>query len=174
MNNFVHIKLIAQYNKVTYYSVCINENRASLFEDFITVHTEKNKGKLNHILSWLKVIGEKYGAQLHNFRPEAEIADTSALPPKGISREPVYIEHGRKKTNNLRLYCFRANNDVVFLFNGDIKTKGKAQDCPNVKPHFKLANRLTKALDNAFRENDILWNEDCTSITYNEDLKINF
>ena len=63
----------------------------------------------------------------------------------------------------------KANRNVVFLFSGDIKTKQKAQECPNVQSHFNLANTLTKAIDNAFREKDIVWNEDCTLISCSED-----
>ena len=87
----------------------------------------------------------------------------------GKDRKPYYVEYGKKKANNLRLYCLRANSNVVFLFSGDIKTTQKAQDCPNVRKHFNLANTLTKAIDNAFIENDIIWNEDCTLIKCDED-----
>ena len=173
MNTFAVLKPIAQYKKVCYYSVCVNDE-TSLFEGFINTHTIKNKNKLNHIVKWLQLIGDKYGAQDQYFRPEGETADTTALPPAGISRKPQFTENGKKKANNLRLYCLRANPNVVILFSGDIKTTRKAQDCPNVKTHFRFANQLTKALDNAFRENDILWNEDCTDIDYKEDLKIYF
>ncbi|RLD63418.1 MAG: hypothetical protein DRI95_11730 [Bacteroidetes bacterium] len=172
MNTFVHIKLIAKYKKVIYYSVCINDRAESLFENFIGRHTDTNRKKLNHILSWIKIIGNKYGAKVYHFRPEAEISDTSALPPKGVKKEPSYIEHGKKKSNNLRLYCFRANERVVFLFNGDIKTQLKAQDCPNVKQHFKTANKITKALENAFVSREIEWNEEYDGILFDEDLKI--
>ena len=174
MNIFVYIKPIAQYDKVVYYSVCIDGEENSLFEEFIKEHTNKNNDKLDHILNWLRQIGNNYGAKTDYFRPEGETADTSALPPQGINRKPQYTEYGKKKANSLILYCLRANESVVFLFNGDIKTKNKAQDCPNVKPHFKLANRLTKAIDKAFHEKEIVWNDDCTQINCIEDLKIYF
>lgn len=172
MNTFAHIKPIARYNKVAYYSVCINENETSLFEDFINHHSQHNRKKLNHVLEWIKIIGDKYGAQHHLFRPEAATADASALPPKGKNREPSYTELGKPKANNIRLYCLRANENVVFLFNGDIKTTHYAQDCPNVKDHFTLANRLTKAIDSAFVEKDIVWNDDFTLINCSSDLKL--
>lgn len=150
----------------------MNENTISLFEEFINYHQQTNKDKLNHVLAWIKIIGDKYGAQAHLFRPEARIADTSALPPKGKDREPCYTELGKPKANNIRLYCLRANENVVFLFNGDIKTTHYAQDCSNVKEHFLLANQLTKAIDLAFAEKDIVWNDDFTLINCSTDLKI--
>lgn len=172
MNTFAHIKPIARYNKVAYYSVCMNDHKASLFEEFISYHETNNKNKLNHVLEWIKIIGNKYGAQTHLFRPEAAIADTSALPPKGKDREPSYTELGKTKANNMRLYCLRANESVVFLFNGDIKTTHYAQDCPNVKNHFTLANQLTKAIDRAFEEKDIVWNDDFSLINFSSDFKL--
>lgn len=173
MNTFAQIKRIAEYEKVIYYSICLDDDEASLFEEFIRKHGTENRNKLNHILVWIKTIGDKYGAQERHFRPEGEFADTSALPPPS-NNELSFIEYGKKKSNNLRLYCLRANESVVFLFNGDIKTEQKAQDCPNVRKHFKLANYLTKAIDQAFIDQEITWNEEYTNITYDKSLKIYF
>ncbi|GAA4026884.1 hypothetical protein GCM10022386_07800 [Flavobacterium cheonhonense] len=173
MNTFAHIKHIGAYDKVSYYSVVVENDEHSLFEDFIAQHKHTNKEKLYHIVKWLEVIGKKYGAQTNLFRPEGKNADTSALPP-AENRNPSYIENGKKKANALRLYCLRANSNVVFLFNGDIKTTQKAQDCPNVSKHFKLANQISKALNQAFIEKDILWNETLTDIVFQTDLMIHF
>ncbi|KHJ37174.1 hypothetical protein PBAC_26170 [Pedobacter glucosidilyticus] len=172
MNNFVQIKKVAQYDKVSYYSVTINSETTSLFEQFIATHTANNKEKLNHILAWLQEIGIKYGAQTYLFRPEAYLSDTSALPPTGKDKEPTYIENGETESNNLRLYCFRLNENVVVLYSGDLKTADKAQDCINVKSHFLLANKLTRALENSIKENEVYWNEDCTDIIFDSDLEI--
>lgn len=87
------------------------------------ITTNIYRQKLNHVLEWIKTIGDKYGAQHHFFRSEASIADASALPPIGKDREPCFTEFGKNKANNLRLYCLRANERVVFLFNGDLKTR---------------------------------------------------
>lgn len=144
----------------------------SLYEQFVNKHTVENLTKLKHIQLWLKIVGNKYGAQNHLFRNEAKGADTSALPPKGKDKKPTYVEHGKNKSNNLRLYTFRANQNVVFLFNGDIKTAAKAQDCPNVKPHFILANLITKAIDLAFSNKDINWSEDYTTILFDKNFKL--
>ena len=178
MNKFAIIKHIASYDKVEYYSVCLEEDKdTSLFELFIQKHTIENKSKLDHILQWIKVIGEKYGAKDFFFRNEAETADTTALPPKGTHREPTYVEFNEETEtyentqNNLRLYCFRANEHVVFLFNGDIKTTQKAQNCKNVKKHFKMANILTSVIDKSFGEG-ISWNEDTTDIIVEDDFEL--
>lgn len=162
-----------RFDKVNYYSVSINEDD-SLFRQFVVQHTIDNKEKLNHIMAWIKVIGSKTGAHEQYFRNEAETADTRGLPPVGINRDPVYAEtddegNQQNTNNNLRLYCMRLNEHVVFLFNGGLKTAETAQQCANVRPHFRLANQLTKLIDKGILDKDIKWNEDCTDISIEED-----
>lgn len=174
MNNFAEIIWVNKYRKVTYYTVAVNDGVA-LFDAFVDKHTDENKEKLNHILTWIKVIGDKIGAQEQYFRNEAETADASALPPQGVNKEPVYVEYNEEtgteenKPNNLRLYCLRANEHVVFLFNGDLKTAAKAQDCDNVRPHFKMANKLTELIDEAFQNKEIRWINDYKEIEVDDD-----
>jgi hypothetical protein len=172
VNNFAHIKPLFKYKKVAYYSVVLNNGKKTLYEEFVEKHDAANKNKLYHILKWLKAIGNIYGAQSRFFRNEAFTSDTSALPPVGKDKKPFFIEKGIKKNNTLRLYCLRANENVVFLYSGDVKTANKAQECPNVKPHFLLANQLTKAIDKAFKNNEIIWNEDATLIDCDNNLKL--
>ena len=174
MNNFAEIVLIEQHRKVTYYSVAVNDEDA-LYDQFIDEHTTENRKKLNHILAWLEKIGNKIRAYENYFRNEAETGDARALPPIGKNREPVYLEYSettesdKNTPNNLRLYCFRASESVVFLFNGDVKTAHKAQDCDNVRPHFKTANLLSNLLEKAFINKEIQWNEDWTDIMVDDD-----
>ncbi len=128
---------------------------------------------------WIKEIGNKYGAKEFYFRNEAETSNTGALPPQGVDREPTYIEFNEEtgkdenRPNNLRLYCFRANDHVVFLFNGDIKTANRAQDCDNVRPHFRLANTITTAIERCFG-NEINWNDDLTDIIIDDNFELNW
>lgn len=92
MNNFINLTVVQRTQKVVYYSVQLEGEDHALFEKFIHRHTTSNKTKLNHILAWLKVLGNKIGAKECYFRNEAQLSDTSALPPKGKNREPVFIE----------------------------------------------------------------------------------
>lgn len=169
VNNFAEIIEVQVLRKVTYYSVALN-NEEALYDQFINKHTDENKEKLNHILAWLKKIGKNIGAYENYFRNEANTGDARALPPKGKDRAPVYVEYSEttkndeNKPNDLRLYCFRASESVVFLFNGDIKTKRYAQDCDNVKKHFKTANLISKLIDEAIINKDIRWNSDWSNI----------
>ena len=96
------------YNKVNFYSI-IEEGKTydeNEFFDFLT-RMEKIKEKendLSNLLSWIDLIGDKYGAIKRLFRPEGIYADTSALPP------PKYLMVADELiVEDLRLYCFVAN-----------------------------------------------------------------
>lgn len=58
MNNFAYIKPLFKYNRVAYYSVSLNDNEKTLYQEFVEKHTIDNKNKLYHIQKWLKLIGE--------------------------------------------------------------------------------------------------------------------
>lgn len=176
MNNFAEILRVQKYAKVTYYTLAIN-NDEPLFVQFEKKHNKENKEKLIHIMSWIHLIGSKYGASELYFRNESEISDTQALPPPGVNRKPCYIEidedgKARNIANNLRLYCMRVNESVVFLFNGDVKTARRAQDCPNVRYHFRVANKLSQLINEALKEKEIRWNNDYTAIEVNDDFRL--
>lgn len=171
MTNFASIKFIHAYEKVTYYSIVVNEEEGSksLFEDFIEQFSLAEVEKLNHILFWIRQIGDKYGAQNHLFREENFEA---ALPPNGIMRQPVYKIDGRETSNPLRLYCLRLNEAVVVLFGGGIKTAAKAQECENVSNHFFLANKLSKLFDESMKNGDIEWEVDHSDILFEQNFKL--
>jgi len=173
MSNFASIKFISEYDKVVYYSVVINgdENEKSIFELFVENFTISEAKKLNHILSWIKEIGSKYGAYPELFRDERH---ATALPPNGKKRKPSYIEHNASSSNPLRLYCHRLNTQVVILFDGGIKTTAKAQDCPNVRTPFAMANILALKIDEAFKSGEIEWTDELDEILYEEAYKLYF
>lgn len=176
MNGIVRLKHIEDYNKVCYYSVCINQesesinNSESLFESFIREQENTENEKLNHILAWIKEIGNQYGAKESFFRNEQNQGEALGLPPNKIRRKPVYTEDGELSPNNLRLYCHRLNDNVVILFSGGLKTADTPQECPNVKPHFELANKLTVLIDEAFKNRELIWVDEFTDIDYSDDL----
>lgn len=161
MNTFAHIKHIQTIDKVHYYSIVINNAKTSLFEDFINFHKADTKWIDDLVVMnlWLLKKIPKHGAQERYFRHEGMNSDAKGLPPKFVETK-----------NLLRLYCLRANESVVFLFNGGSKTKtvSKAQDCPVVSPHFYLANQLVITINKLFAENEIKWNSDYSDIVVPE------
>ena len=179
MNNFAEIILVQRFKKVNYYTIKLEDDEFSLFEQFIRMHTVENRNKLNHILAWIKVIGDKIGAKPEYFRNESKNGSALGLPPIGADRVPTFVEYNdetekeENTPNNLRLYCYRLGDNVVFLFNGDVKTAETAQECKNVKPHFELANELTNVLDKAIGKGFKL-NKDFTDLEIDKDFELNW
>jgi hypothetical protein len=176
MTKSIKLKHITDFKKVCYYSVCIEYDdgeidETSLFEGFVYEFENCESKKLQHIQNWLEQIGNKYGASIGWFRPEQCDGEALGLPPSS-KKHPQYIEDGHQTSNNLRLYCHRANDQVVFLFSGGIKTADTPQNCPNVKDSFELANKLTEVIDQAMISKEITWNEDYSDIIYPESLTL--
>ncbi len=145
MNIFAQIIEVQAFSKVTYYSILKEGEKQNMFLQFLNRIAEKVElaEDLQLLKTWLKLIGDKYGAQEQYFRHEQA---ANALPPPFRFTETQ---------SSLRLYCMRVSENTVILFSGDIKTTQHAQDCPNVGPHFKEALRLTKKIDEAMRERRI-------------------
>lgn len=170
MNNFVVIEKLEDftYKKVKFYSVRFTDNDVNEFFDFLN-RMEDISGieeDLSNLLSWIDEIGDNYGAIKNRyFRHEGIYSDTSALPPA----RKVMQTH-KLTVNDLRLYCLVANEHVVFLFNGGIKSKGivDAKDCPNIGKYIKIANNLTKLINELFSSNDIQWKDNFSDIEFDE------
>lgn len=172
MNIFAQIVRLSdfQFQKVNYFSVHFEGNEVNEFFDFLNRMEEIDEisDDLSNLLVWIEEIGERYGAIKNRyFRNESITADVQALPPshKQMELHEIPVE-------NLRLYCMVANEHVVFLFNGGIKTTDKAQDCPNVGRYIKQANQIVRKLDELIISKRIAWNEDQTDIEFDENLEI--
>lgn len=171
MNIFAEIELIKDFafKKVKYYSIRFEESSNNEFIDFLERMENETEYEedMTNLFHWIEIIGESEGAKEKYFRNEAYLSDTSALPP------PYRIMNYHELiVNNIRLYCFRLNEHVVFLFNGGIKTANKAQDCPNISGYFKQANLLVKKINNLFQEQEILWTDNYTDINFDHELRI--
>jgi hypothetical protein len=134
VNYFVTLRVFKTFKKVTYYTF-LKENDAyteadKFFNKCLT--NDKISEQTDELVEWIRLIGEKYGAKERYFRFENE---AGALPPK-------FVEN-----NQLRLYIYRVNEGIVILSNGGIKTKQTAQECPNVKAHFRFADKMSKQLN---------------------------
>lgn len=149
MNTFAKIIEIQQLNKVTYYTVKLENKLYSEFEDFINRHENdpEVEDEFQYIIDLIEQLGEVRGAKKIYFRHEQR---AEALPPPSKLIEIDY-------TNNLRLYCMRICDSIVILFNGGVKSKEAktAQECSIVKPYFDQANKLVKKIDELIREREI-------------------
>lgn len=127
-------------NWVQFVSAKLEGESRSEFEKF----DDKEFVKPHHlkeqeiIYSTIQNIGRR-GAKERYFRPEGP---AFALPGK------VEREHMAANPDDfgVRLYCGILALDLVLLLNGDIKTKLDPKECPNVRPHFQLAQKIVRAL----------------------------
>ncbi len=165
MNTFVSIERLGEFtfNKVTYYSVRLEDKGNTEFEDFLErhEHNEDIRQELDELFWWLEQLGTHIGARADYFRPERQ---AHALPPPYRKLRKAQHEH-------LRLYCMRLSDQVVILFNGGVKTAETAQQCPNVKPHFDLANRLAEAIDEAIKDREIEFSAEGDRLEFDDDLE---
>ncbi|MBL7859521.1 MAG: hypothetical protein JNJ65_00070 [Cyclobacteriaceae bacterium] len=139
------------FNKVKYFSVKIEEKEHSEFMDFQFRMRNSHPTQLGEMNALIREIGEKYGANREQFRDERK---ADALPPETFQ----YFGLDDLEPDNqfgLRLYCLRLSESVVILFNGDLKTAQKVDDCKNCRGHFKLANRITSKIDDAIVQRHI-------------------
>lgn len=158
MSSFATILSEIQFSKVTYYGIRMEDDEASLFYQFVNAYSgEAYANQLAFIRSWLRKIGTEISAKENYFRFESfRGGEAKALPPPAkILRYADFETDMEDFKCRLRLYCMRINDHIVILFGGAEKTKQKAQDCPNVYPHLRLANQLCKAIDEAMYLEDI-------------------
>lgn len=167
MNIFATIQQAVRFKKVTYYTVVIlgddeGEDK-NLFLNFINNHCNEYNEELSTIRFWFKKIGNEIGAKERYFRHEEFRGEAMALPP------PIqYLEF----SCDLRLYCMLINENIVFLFDGAIKTENNAQDCPQVRPHFLLANRISKAIRRAIASKEIEVIQGSMELLFDKDLTL--
>ena len=162
MNTFALIEELDQsFSLVTYYTIRFvyddEQDELSEFEKFVTKH-ENDKliyQEYQDIMSWVMEIGDEKGAQSRFFTRNENKAQ--ALPPKKGDLLPREKSLYVKQQHNLRLYCLRINENIVFLFNGAVKTPGRitAQECRQVRLYFQMANTLAAKIDEALGDNAI-------------------
>jgi hypothetical protein len=175
VNNFAVLEKLEDFSfqKVVYYSVRFldNENEITEFYDFLNRMEDipQIESDLGNLIIWLEEIGDYYGAIKNRFfRHEAKSGEAMALPPSKRTME----FHEIVVRKSLRLYCLVANEHVVFLFNGGIKTTLNPEQCPEVGKYFKQANLLARKIDRLFQERSIIWNQDMTDIDFDSTMII--
>src|SRR5689334_2670145 len=101
------------------------------------IAVQANKTDLAELQDYIKnTIGHNpLGAEKRFFKHE-DFADRIRQPtPDTYDRNaPDPKDYG------LRVFCYRASEKVVILFNGDRKTYLEVRQCPNCSPYFDKAN----------------------------------
>jgi hypothetical protein len=114
----IEIELYEEHPEVTYYTFGYADSKKLEFDDFFErCDIEEFVEDIDIILYWIDKIGSQ-GALDRNFRPE--IGNLKALP---------------METSKLRCFCFKINENIVILGNGNPKTTESFNDDPDLNPH---------------------------------------
>ena len=152
MNNFALEIWDDESEKVTFYTVRNHNAKENETDKFIDkfINDDKNKEYLQEIITLLlEEIGDKYGAKHYFFKRHEK--NVTALPPSNVRLEEITIYF---YDNPLRLYCLRLNDELVILFNGDLKTAQTAQD-GKTSMTFYEANSYAHIIDEARNDKTI-------------------
>ncbi|MBK8506211.1 MAG: hypothetical protein IPL46_30815 [Saprospiraceae bacterium] len=152
MNYFITLENFLDLDKVRFYTVRLEDQHGdpikerSETEEFMdTFHRDPLvKDEFEIIINIMNLMGQS-GADKDLFRHEAR---ADALPPDRSKLRKIGFDLSHD-FQALRLYTMRLSDCVVVLFNGGIKTTAIAQDCPNVRHHFSVANQIAQAIDSA-------------------------
>ena len=155
--------------KVKFYTIREESKDLSETDKFLTKYSEQTllKERINKLVAFIEVLGDEYGAKSLFFRHEAA---AEALPPPYSTLKQFnlleFIEY------DIRLYCCRLSESIVVLYGGGQKTTAKAQDCPNVASHFRLASMATVAINEKIRDKSFVLN--VKSIAFKDEAEIEF
>lgn len=176
MNTFAHLVRLEEWSfrHVRYFSVRREGEGLTLFHGFLdrTGNDPALAQELDWMLNWIEHIGNDVPAPLRDGFFRHEGAASALPPPAGVARKAIRGSALELASGNLRLYCHPVNDHVVFLFSGGIKTTARAQDCSNVRGHFKLANTLARKVDDAFKDGDIRWKDGGMDIEFDDDVEL--
>lgn len=137
----VKLQSIAEAEKGSLFSICLEGDSISEFEKFVQKHNESYSKDLNTILTAIKRMLEVSGFLERYFRPEGKYNDrVCALP----------IDSGK-----LRLYCVRINDSILIAGNGGVKKAQKYQDCDNLNGYVVTLQNLDKALKIAIKRGEV-------------------
>ena len=157
MNTFATIITAQSFNKVTYYTVKFENEEFSEFEKFIIKHQNVKEihNEYNDLMSLIKRLGNEIGALERYFSRNERKAE--ALPPDWKKLHNHERKLHVKYHHNLRLYCMRISDEVVFLFNGGVKTPGPitAEECLVVRKYFRMANKLVVSIEQAIKDKEV-------------------
>ncbi len=142
-------------NKASIYSVIIDEDDVSLFEEFIDENIDSHLSEINNITQRLKTIGTKTGAREQFFKIN------EGIPGDGVC---ALYDDPKKK---LRLYCIRYGTMIIVLGGGGPKPK----DIRALQENEKLTeeNYLLRAISQKITEK--ITDKDIRLSTYTNDFE---
>lgn len=137
----VKLQSVAEAEKGSLFSICLEGDSISEFEKFVQKHNESYSKDLNTILTAIKRMLKISGFLERYFRPEGKYKDgVCALP----------IDSGK-----LRLYCLRINDSILIAGNGGVKKAQKYQDCDDLNGYVVTLQKLDRALKVAIKRGEV-------------------
>jgi hypothetical protein len=134
--------------KASVYSIWIDDNEKTLFDQFILENEGIHDKELGSITDRLELIGHLTGAREQFFKPnEGTLGD-------GICA--LYDSPDKK----LRLYCIRYGATCIVLGGGGIKNVRALQDDEKLKTENYLLRFISKKITEAIKNQDLWWSSD--------------
>lgn len=137
-------------NKLTVYSVIVNDDERTLFERFLGENRDEYQNELKSIIDQLRVMATKTGAREQFFEK-----------PEGKPGQDIW-DLRDKPSRILRLYCMRMGQVVIILGGGGPKPKNirTFQESPKLHHENELMRKVSDALTEKMRDRDINWTSD--------------
>lgn len=132
-------------NKAFIYSVIIDEDDVSLFEEFIDENIDSHLSEINNITQRLKTIGTKTGAREQYFKLN------EGIPGDGVCA--LYDDPDKK----LRLYCIRYGTMIIILGGGGTKPKNirALQESEKLTEENYLMRAISRTITEKIKDKDI-------------------
>ena len=144
MEQKYNIELIEEYEDINFYSIHLEGEELSEFENFFEKFPEgcSYDEEIDVVISWLDKISER-GALERYFRPEGHYGD-------GVGVIPIDIG------NKIRLYCIRLSNKILIFGNGGVKDAKNLQQSTTLAPYVKLLIDTSRFIQSRIKDGTIV------------------
>jgi hypothetical protein len=141
--------------ETTIYSVILEGEEQTLFDDFLQAHKNEFKQEIKSILSRLVQIGKETGARNSFFKHD-----------EGTFGDAVCALYDTPECN-LRLYCIRLGMDIIIVGGGGRKTVRAWQDDENLAQAAGLMIACCKDITHRIKSGDLYWSDNKKSLEGN-------
>lgn len=137
-------------NKAHFYSVTVDDDEESLFEQFIEKYLPTHRKEIMDIFMRLQAMSEETGIRTDYFKLN------EGKPGDGVS---AFYDLPSK---NLRLYCIMYGTEAIIFGGGGIKPKTvKAyQEVPELDKQAKLMQRISNLITLNIKSKDVVLHKD--------------
>ena len=142
-------------DEASIYSVVLDDEKETLFENFIKENKNSFSSEIKDILIRLETIGHKTGARESFFKHY-----------EGAQGDGVCALYD-KPNNNLRLYCIRYATQILILGSGGPKNVRALQEDKKLTQENYFLRWLSKQITERIRNKEIEYINDCHDFSGN-------